>query len=335
MTRTNQPIETDSLPLHAFELPTALIRPAVAACRWFNTLGDAIFYDVPALLDDLRRKDLEVATSGEKLPSRIVDLGALTNPEGALLLIDTSTAPYVHRYDNVQAFLDSPHPETRAVDVVSITGVGSSALGSAAFAWDLSTALGRPVLAIVPGYGVADMVLQGMGGWFGFGLHDWLGTKSMVQNAVANVAPTTASVGRELAASVPEAKTLHGAPIFRHGSGSSDVLHALIRDRASPFGMLVGHSKGALQIGNALHGLDTEKTKGLRIVTLGCPIAEDAPGVTYDQSLGLFDALGQLNSWFHAPDHWPPTWHSTNLSLPLAMNAGAIAGEAGVPLTIR
>ena len=39
-----------------------------------------------------------------------------------------------------------------------------------------------------------------------------------------------------------------GAPIFRYGSGSSDVLHALLEHRVTPFRLLVGHSKGALQI---------------------------------------------------------------------------------------
>jgi hypothetical protein len=57
-----------------------------------------------------------------------------------------------------------------AVDIATITGVGSSALGSAALAWDISVALQKPVLAIVAGYGVADVFLQALGGWFAFGL---------------------------------------------------------------------------------------------------------------------------------------------------------------------
>jgi hypothetical protein len=60
----------------------------------------------------------------------------------------------------VEKFLESPYQETRDVDIATITGVGSSALGSAALAWDISVALEKPVLAIVPGYGVADVLLQ-------------------------------------------------------------------------------------------------------------------------------------------------------------------------------
>jgi hypothetical protein len=33
------------------------------------------------------------------------------------------------------------------------------------------------------------------------------------------------------------------------------------------------------------------------VVTLGCPIAENVGGVDYHQYLGLFDALGQLNTY--------------------------------------
>ena len=108
----------------------------------------------------------------EKLPSRIIQFDARDDPEGSLLLIDANTEPYVHVYTDVKLFLSSPHPETRTVKIATITGVGSSALGSAALAWDISTALGKPVLAIVPGYGMADVILQAFGGWFGFGLYD-------------------------------------------------------------------------------------------------------------------------------------------------------------------
>lgn len=100
----------------------------------------------------------------EKTASRIVQFDALSDPEGSLLLIDASTAPYVHKFDNVELFLASPHPEAQAVEIATITGVGSSALGSAALAWDISIALRKPVLAVVPGYGMADLILQALGG---------------------------------------------------------------------------------------------------------------------------------------------------------------------------
>ena len=318
----NLPSENDHLGL--FELPKPFVEGAVRACRLFNTTLDAIFYDVPKLNRELIDKD--VARTG-KPPSRIVDFDALSDPEGSLLLMNAGTAPYVHKYKNVQVYLDSPYQETRDVAIATITGVGSSALGSAALAWDVSVALREPVLAIVPGYGVADVVLQALGGWFGFGVYNFLNAKSLIQTSLASAAPQAARIGRELSASAPEAHTVNGEPTFRFGSGSSDVLHALLRYREPPFKLLIGHSKGALQIQNGIQSLAPERTLGLRVVTLGCSVQENVEGVSYHQYLGLFDALGQLNSWGNRPDYWPATWHSTNPMLPPAMAAGRFSEE--------
>jgi hypothetical protein len=322
------PTEIAELPLLTFELPKWLVEPAVRSCRLFNTALDFIFYDVPTLRAALAEKDAPMQAQGKKLPSRIIDFDALSDPEGSLLLIDATTAPYVHKYQSVEKFLKSRHQETRDVDIATITGVGSSALGSAALAWDISLALEKPVLAIVPGYGVADVVLQGLGGWFAFGLHDFLSSKTLIQTGLATAAPETARIGRQLAASTPQEPMARGAPIFRYGSGASDALHALLEHRVTSFRLLVGHSKGALQINNAIQSLPVERTLGLRVVTLGCPIGENVSGVDYHQYLGLFDALGQLNAWGHRPDHWPPTWHSTNPALPPAMAAGKMTSES-------
>ena len=328
-TQDDPPTNIAGLPLNAFELPKWLVEPAVRSCRLFNTALDFVFYDVPTLRAALTKKDAPMQAKGEKLPSRIIEFDALSDPEGSLLLIDATTAPYIHKYQSVKKFLESPYQETRDVDIATITGVGSSALGSAAIAWDISVALEKPVLAIVPGYGVADVILQALGGWFAFGLHDFLDSKTLIQTGLATVAPEAARIGRGLAASTPREPTARGgAPIFRHGSGSSDVLYALLEHRVTPFRLLVGHSKGALQINNAIQSLPVERTQGLRVVTLGCPIGENVMGVDYHQYLGLFDALGQLNAWGHLPEHWPPTWHSTNPLLPPAMAAGEMTSES-------
>lgn len=324
----NRPAPADRDFLSFFDLPEPFVEPAVRACRLFNTVLDSVFYDVPTLRAALAEKDEPMRKLGEKPPSRIVDFDALSDPEGSLLLIDATTEPYVHKYKNVELFLNSPYEETRKVAIATITGVGSSALGSAALAWNISVALGQPVLAIVPGYGVADVMLQALGGWFGFGLYDFLQTKGVVQNSLANLAPQTARIGRQLSASTPDAKTVHGGPVFRYGSGSSDVLHALMQYREQSFRLLVGHSKGALQIGNAIASLTPAQTAGLRVVTLGCPIAKSVEGVSYHQYLGLYDALGQLNMWENWPDRWTSTWHSTNPELPPAMIAGELTKDA-------
>jgi len=312
--------------LSVFEMPRPLVEPALEACRLFNTSLDSLFYDVPALVQALRDDGESVATGAENdapdAPGRL-NLGALKNPEGSLLVVDAETAPHVRAFDDVPTFLACPDQAIRAIDIASITGVGSSALGSAALAWNVSAAAGAPVLAIVPGYGVADALLQGLGGWFGFGLYDALDTKSHLQTALALIAPRTAAIGRRLSASAPGSKRLaNGGPVFRTGCGSSDVLHDLMELR--PIRCLVGHSKGALAIGNAVRSLPGSRTAGLRIITLGCPIAQELAGARYEQFLGWFDALGALNAWGHAPDTWIATDHSTNSSLPLSMHAEAL-----------
>jgi len=166
-TQDGPPTNMAGLPLNAFELPKWLVEPAVRSCRLFNIALDFIFYDVLTLRAALAEKDAPMQARGENPPSRIIEFAALSDPEGSLLLIDATTAPYVHKYQSVKKFLESPYQETRDVNIATITGVGSSALGSAALAWDISVALEKPALAIVPGYGVADVVLQALGGSYG------------------------------------------------------------------------------------------------------------------------------------------------------------------------
>jgi hypothetical protein len=311
-------------PLSVFELPQALVRPALAACRSFNTGLDSIFYNVPLLVRDLEARGRKIITdpeSGVADTAGRLNLSAMSNPEGSLLVVSAQRAPFIQAFEDVEVFLDWHGRAGENIQTASITGVGSSALGSVALAWDISKALDCTVLAIVPGYGVADVVLQGLCGWIGFGLHDALGTKSHVQNMLALVAPQLAWLGRELVASVPDSKrsAVTDAPVFRTGCGSSDVLHALMEKMTIT--RVVGHSKGALAIANALRSLKPAQVKDLHIVTLGCPIAKEIKGAAYHQYLGLFDALGQANAWGHQPDSWLPTDHSTNAALPFSMNA--------------
>lgn len=305
-------------PLAAFEAPRWLVEPVVRALRAYNTAVDLAFYDVPDLMRDLAARDTVVATMQErkdKRPSRLLDLGALTNPEGSLLLINATIAPYVHRFRSVEKYFTSPHPETREVAVATMTGVGSSAYGAAAFGWQVSRCLGRPVLAIVPGYGLADIVQQALGGWFAFGLQDVLGVKTLVQDLLVRIAPENAEIGRAL----PQTIAGHDEPVFEHGSGSSDVLHALLRAAGMSFRLLIGHSKGALAIKNAIRSLPDVRSRELTVVTLGCPVKEEVAGVRYHQHLGAFDLLGQLNAWGNLPDDWPVATHTTNPCQPLPL----------------
>jgi hypothetical protein len=318
-----------------YEIPRSLIEPMLRFLRFGNTIFDSLFYDVQATqIELLWRGSIVVADVAEATPSgaatsgktfSVLDLSALSNPEGVILIVDAAAkhGPYVSRpFATVKDFLADP--AGKAVRALSVTGVGSSALGSVAFAWNLSAALGEPVAAIVPGYGVADVVEQGLGGWFGFGLHGWW-VKEVTQQFLARAAPRTAEIGRGLMMTVPHEKDPHtGAPVFQRGNGSSDVLHAILKDTAQ-IERLYGHSKGALVIENAIADLPKERTAALQIVTFGCAIDGTTPARDYRQILGVIDGLGFLNSWgswARMPIVLTPSHHSTNgwiaLSMPVA-----------------
>jgi hypothetical protein len=119
------PTMDDSLSL--FELPRAFVKPALEMCRTFNSTLDVAFYDVPTLVAELRARG-----------AASIDLDALANPEGALLVVDPARAPFIQRFEDLKSFLDWKAGAEAPPKTVSITGVGSSALGSAAMAWDLA-----------------------------------------------------------------------------------------------------------------------------------------------------------------------------------------------------
>jgi hypothetical protein len=320
-----------------FELPRSMIEPTIRALRLGNTVLDALFYDVGKVATDLLlHGSIVVAGPGEASSSHAsekgqafshLDLSALSNPEGSILVVDAGQPPHVTRFSAVPDFLSWIRSEGHNLRMASVTGVGSSALGSVAFAWNISKALDGPVAAIVPGYGVADVIQQALGGWFGFGLHGWW-VKQLAQQVLAHTMPRTACIGRHLMMTAPgHAEASTGAPVFQRGSGSSDVLHAILEEVPTITGVF-GHSKGALVIENSILSLPEETTQRLHIVTFGCPIGETTPTAGYCQFLGLIDGLGVLNSWGNRPEMLFLAHHSTNTSIPFSMPVAVLARKS-------
>jgi hypothetical protein len=317
--------EAASNNLALYDLQKPFVEPMLRLCRLGNTALDALFYDVGALTTKLLAQHIIINTGTSRdtgsgaPPPQTLDLSAATNPSGSVIIVDAKLAPFVRAtFQDMRKFIDYATLDGgKTLRTLSITGVGSSAYGAVAFAWDVSTAIGEPVAAVVPGYGLADVVPQALGGWFGFGMYDAL--QSATQNFLANFAPTLAMMGKELARSTPgRVPAATGAPVFRHGSAASDDVHAIL-DAVPGITRLVGHSKGALAIENALRSLASPRPEGLSVVTLGCVIAEEFPQHRYSQYLGWLDALGALNSWNRAPEHRAFTHHSTNTAIPLSM----------------
>jgi len=176
----------------------------------------------------------------------------------------------------------------------------------------------------VPGYGLADVVQQALGGWFVFGPQSLL-LKMSTQAMMAHMAPEIANIGHRLMMSAPEhAETENGGALFQRGSGSSDVLLGILK-RVPSIQRLFGHSKGALVIQNALIDDDESLIGRLEIVTFGCAIATRSPPARLLQFLGMLDWLGWLNSWGNAPTNALETWHSTNSWMPLSMRVADLA----------
>jgi hypothetical protein len=336
---------TQDATLSLFELPQEALRPLLSGLRLVNGAADALFYDVGVLCDQLAKDGYEVKTFGKKhklgarrepspaeaVTKHVLNLSAQTDPEGVILVIDANRPPYVTRHADVNEFLARQRARRASTDrkvaTVSVTGVGSSALGSAAFAWNLSSALDEPVAAIVPGYGLADIVPQALSGWFGFGVQDEL--RRAGQEWINLMAPMFATAGRRLVMSVPERAERdlpNDALPFRAGSPESDILHAiLLEDEAIV--RVCGHSRGALCIENALRSLRKARVERIEVITFGCAITEET-GANYRQTMGWMDGLGWLNSWGNLPERLIDAWHSTNTFLPATMPVAKLAREA-------
>ena len=308
-----------------YEVQRSFIEPILRLCRLWNTTFDMLFYDVGLLTMTLLTKGTIVvteATANSNSPTHpltILDLTAQSNPSGSIIIVDANLAPYVSApFLEMKQFFDFANSFAGAeIHTLAVSGVGSSAFGSVALAWDVSEALGEPVAAIVPGYGLADVVPQALGGWFGFEMYDVV--QSATQEFLANFAPTLAMMGKDLARSTPGRETAPtGAPVFRHGSAASDDVHAILRN-VPGITRVIGHSKGALAIENALRSLPSDRTEEITVHTFGCVISEHVPCRSYAQHLGLIDALGTLNSLGNLPEFRPLADHSTNTFIPWSL----------------
>jgi hypothetical protein len=324
------PSDIANSPLTNFDPPHKLVVPLLQTFRRLNTAADTLFYDVNLLWLRLFTHGITVTTANPTAPAaaqdsltalqaaaKFINLSAVADPEGVILVIDAHRAPFVQRYDDVKKFIDgglhfpadAAGGAAKKVEVISVTGVGSSALGSAAFAWNISESLRKPVAAIVPGYGLADLIPQALGGWFGFGVHDFI--RRLSQQILLQTAPEVATIGRRLSS------TVLGDEAFRSGSPESDILHQILL-QAPQIKRLYGHSKGALCIQNAVRGLPDDRYDDLHVTTFGCVVQEET-AADYNQIMGDVDGLGQLNSWGNWPEQWIKSWHSTNSMLPLTM----------------
>jgi hypothetical protein len=316
------------------------IVPLLLAVHYLNSALDRLHYDTDQFWLKLCLQALPVATQiagqADAAGRRAATLEAavqvilkdLYSPEGAVLVVDAHRPPFVSQYGDVERFLAEglKFPDAAAaldvapedVEAIAVTGVGSSALGSAAFAWNVSEALHKPVAAIVPGFGLADLVPQALVGWLGFGMLDFV--RRTTEATLHTVAPELAKVGRRLFLTALPLTALPDP--FPSDAPESEVLRAVLK-AAPQIRQLFGHSKGAFCIRNAIRNLPSERLAGLHVTTFGCVVAEETRA-EYHQILGTIDGFGQLNSWGVLPEQWVNAWHSTNTLLPMTMHVGEL-----------
>lgn len=259
--------------------------------RQRNVLLDALFYDVKVIRHD-----------------EAVALAPWTAGEGAILVVPpTGGAPL-----RVCTDLDDYFAHGGAdIATLTVAGVGSSALGTAAFARNVADAVGRPVAAVVSGYGLADLADEASGGfrWF-YGLTNMLDLREGIVQSLDRIRAA-------------EAAASNGAEP-KPGKHDSDVVLALLTDDRARIDLIVAHSKGNLVVSDALHAL--QRTDRLRsdqlgervhIVSVSSRIKMPRSCLKVTEVVGRWDRIGDFATRREAPADVvvPDAWHHTNTDL--------------------
>ncbi|MBF0286053.1 MAG: hypothetical protein HQL51_16510 [Magnetococcales bacterium] len=282
--------------------------------RSLNTMMDYVFYDCGALTERERHQLTHSTTS-----------------EGAILEVYPRRADErIVRHGRKEILHRLRRGEGKSLPrSVVVAGVGSSDLGAAALARNVADHLDAPVMAVVSGYGMADLVTEGLGGWF------VLGAANRARDAVArSLQPMQA------AASLVEPLLEHSLEKFIVGSPDSTTLLEMMLAAPDHLTLMVGHSKGNFSIENALEGVarlhHAHKTPlpRLTIVTLGAMIHFPPDFPEAHQVMGAMDSFGWINST-KVPQLQPiPYWgatHSLNPAWFASMRVAKALELAGIP----
>ena len=263
-----------------------------------NSIVDCTFYNVGCLDDDEIRQLAWIGKYHNEPPGTVIIVAPKSRQSGKpRIKVVLSDKWREHVPDNI--------------DTVAIAGVGSSILGTAALAKDVADQLGQAVLGVVSGIGAIGAPIDGVTGWYLYGtinrMDDFWITASEYLGAATKFDE--------------DVVTLVRSPALL--DSAQDILQELI---ARPMvTRVIGHSKGSLEIANAVEALQSAiakraPTSALKIGTLGAVVALP-DDVRICQVLGGLDFLGWLNSRTDVVRHLiPNVWHSLNPSVPLAMS---------------
>ncbi|MCB1680782.1 MAG: hypothetical protein KDI65_02500 [Alphaproteobacteria bacterium] len=259
-----------------------------------NTILDAIFYDVGCV-------------TKHEIPSLVFWLAQ----EGAILIVPPTGQGTLSVSNGKQEFFDKGGREVAAL---AVAGVGSSALGAAAFARNIADALGAPVAAVISGYGMSDVLTEALGGFF------WFGALNSIRHTLEGLDRLTNAAESEAALTATE--NLAWTRLSKDTATLIDLLSD--RDFKPPY--LIGHSKGNLVISEALYALENmgdvkELAKRSRIITISAKIGMPTAFRQVLDIMGQWDGFGALNSRPDIPADYivPGAWHSTNPDFPCGM----------------
>ncbi len=128
--------------LAIYDVPRAVVEPLLRSLRMYNTAADALFYDVCVLWRQLFARGVMVSTdiaaagspqranlaAFRAMAEHVVNLSALTDPEGVILVVDARQAPFIERYADVGQFLQNRLDVRRCLGRRSPTAEGGRAV---------------------------------------------------------------------------------------------------------------------------------------------------------------------------------------------------------------
>jgi hypothetical protein len=311
----------DFSPFAVFE--RLFLRTPVRLMRARNNVLDLMFYDINTIPVETRRTLLE-----------------WTDPDGSVLVVypGNGDAREVTHFEHVEKFLASE--QFRSTQVVAIAGVGSSALGTAALAANVADAISRPVAGIVSGYGLANVVAEGVVGWFVLRPLNQL--RQFVDLFLTPLDPLLQKISTDTQPNADPERL----PSYVYGLPEIDTLDQVLSHPDSQVVLAVGHSKGNLSIAAALGNRSSEQAgiqnPRMAVVTFGALVELPQSLAKQRQFIGTLDGFGWMNSIL--PQPWvgvPWATHTLNTALPFhvaatdELNAGSEAETRQSPATLE
>ena len=259
-----------------FRVEPGKVPPAVAAR---NMIFDPVFYDVLSLSADERAEIVRASANAEY-------------HEGGMLLVWPAKAGKGIEYHAFSRELCEAYPDLSAV---AVPGVGSSPMGAAAFARQVADVTGKPVVGVIAGYGLADVMSEALGGWFDFGM------RNRLQSAVRLWRETFAPVAEKAPEQLRQDWGLASSTGVVDKPDVNTVLNLMLR-LGTGLELLAAHSKGSMVVQCACDAFESENELGsdtydhVHVVTFGCGVSLPPSFTQVSQFVGTWDVLGGLNT---------------------------------------